>query len=148
MPTPTATIFVPYSALDAVLGQWTAVPYSAANFTANAGTWTVDAGDVVTYAYTLVGKTMWLNFYLSATSVVAPLPAELRIALPGGATAAQVTVAPGLSVFDGSAYRVGSLVTAVGSAYVSLRLDPAGTATWPATTNATTVGGMVCLPLT
>ena len=130
------------------LGHWIAVPYSAANFTANAGTWTVDAGDMQTCAYTLVGKTMWLSFYLTATSVVAPLPSELRIALPGGVTAALLTVAGGVSVYDGSAYRVGYLVTAQGDAFVRLRLDPGAAATWPATTNLTNVGGTVCIPLT
>ena len=40
------------------MGHWIDVAYSAGNFAATTGNWTVDAGDVETYAYALVGRTM------------------------------------------------------------------------------------------
>lgn len=70
------------------LGEWIAVTYAAGNFTASTGTWTVDAGDQITYAYTLIGKTMHLAFYIDTTDVSAAA-AHLRLAIPGGFTAAR-----------------------------------------------------------
>ena len=61
--------------------------FSAGNFTASAGTWTVDSGDVITYAYTVVGKTMTLTWAIQSTDVSAG--SVLRLAIPGGYTAAR-----------------------------------------------------------
>ena len=63
-------------------GAWITPTYSAANFTSNVGTWTVDAGDIATYAYQLNNKSLTLSWYLQSTSV-SGLPTNLRIALPG-----------------------------------------------------------------
>jgi hypothetical protein len=66
------------------MGDWTDVPYSAANFTSNGSAWTVDAGDQVTLAYMLIGKTMFVNIWLNPTTVGASgPPSELRIKIPG-----------------------------------------------------------------
>jgi len=95
MTTPTPTIFVPYHALDAALagtavGQWIDVPYSAANFTASPGmTWTVQAADVITYAYAVIGKLLFLNLYLDFTAVGGTPGPKLYAALPGGFQAAR-----------------------------------------------------------
>src|SRR5262249_13305320 len=73
----------------AAKGEWTAATYASGNFTANAGTWTVDAGDQATFAYTLVGKTMTVAFTLNGTSTSAGMGNTLKIAIPGGFTAAK-----------------------------------------------------------
>lgn len=72
------------------LGEWTAPAFSAGNFTASTGSWTVDSGDVATYTYTLVGKTITVVFEINATDVSAT-PASLNIAIPGGFSAARST---------------------------------------------------------
>ena len=65
------------------LGEWTACSFSAGDFTASTGTWTVDAGDVAKCGYTLIGKTMHLDLKVSFTDVSAT-PSQLRFAIPGG----------------------------------------------------------------
>lgn len=37
---------------DAAVGEWTAPAFDAVSFSANTGSWIVDAGDVTTLAYT------------------------------------------------------------------------------------------------
>jgi len=94
-PPPTATIFVPYHALDAAiaetaLGQWIDVPYDPAHFAASPGmTWSVQAADVITYAYTVIGKTLFLNLYLDFTAISGTPGPKLYAALPGGFQAAR-----------------------------------------------------------
>ena len=97
------------------VGEWTAVPYNAGNFTASAGTWTVDSGDQLAYAYTLVGKTMTLAFDIVGTDVSAG--AILRIAIPGGYTAARRTRTP-ISVRDNGTYGTGFAIVKPSQAYV------------------------------
>lgn len=70
------------------MGDWTSVTYNAANFTASAGTWTVDSADQVGYSYTLVGKTMTLRVDLRDTTVSGTAPSNLNVAIPGGFTSA------------------------------------------------------------
>lgn len=65
-------------------GEWAAVPFNAAHYTANAGTWTVESGDVLLYRYMLIGKTLWIALNVQATTTSAGMGNELRIQLPGG----------------------------------------------------------------
>lgn len=64
------------------MGEWTTFTPSR---TASAGTWT--GGTVNTARYMLVGKTLWVTFYITASSV-SNAGVELRIAVPGGFTSA------------------------------------------------------------
>jgi hypothetical protein len=95
---------------------WVAVSYSAANFTCGTGTWTVDSGDVLRYAYLLNGKTMTLSVWLTTTTVSATT-ADLRVAIPGGKVAAGFSVTAGVS---GPAFEIGLMFTTAGAAYVSI----------------------------
>jgi hypothetical protein len=52
-------------------GGWITPTYAAGNYTAQTGTWTVDAGDVTTQAYYLKGRTLTVAFNLVTTSVSA-----------------------------------------------------------------------------
>jgi hypothetical protein len=65
------------------IGHWTDVPFSAANFTASAGTWTI--GTVITNRYTLIGKTL---VYVLAVQIctISATPGTLTMALPPGLT--------------------------------------------------------------
>ena len=72
------------------LGEWIAVTFAAGNFTSSSGTWVVASGDQITFAYTLIGKTITIVFDIS-TSTVTGSPSELRITIPGSFTANRVT---------------------------------------------------------
>ncbi len=75
------------------LGHWTSVAYAAGNFTASAGTWTVDSGDVTTYAYALDGQKMTVAFYINNTDV-SNAGAVLRIKIPDSKTATKYIATP------------------------------------------------------
>ena len=70
--------------------EWTTVAYNAGDFTAQAGSWTVDEADVTTFKYRKTGKTMEVNFRIVSTDVSAT-PTSLNILIPGGFTAAVAT---------------------------------------------------------
>jgi hypothetical protein len=82
----TSTSTYTESSRSTAMGYWTTPTFSAGNFAGLASmTWTV-AGQT-TYEYTLVGKTMTLNFYITGT--IGGTPASgLTIKIPGSYTAA------------------------------------------------------------
>jgi hypothetical protein len=100
---------------SAYLGEWTTVTYSSGNFTTNAGTWTVASGDQTTYSYSLIGKTLLLNLAIETTTV-SGAPAQLRVALPAGLTAAKTTITPGTGSDAGTLTRL-DFVTTTGATY-------------------------------
>jgi hypothetical protein len=63
------------------MGHWIDVPYSAANFGATGGTWTVTAGNVGRFSYALVGKTAFIVLTLDG-SVTTGAPTSLNLVLP------------------------------------------------------------------
>jgi hypothetical protein len=69
-------------------GFWITPAYVAGDFTPSVGTWTVDAGDITTYAYRLSGHTLTVSWYLQTTTV-SGTPTNLRIKIPNGFTAAK-----------------------------------------------------------
>jgi hypothetical protein len=64
-------------------GGWIPVPYNAANFGSNAGSWTVPSGSVSTYAYSLDGRTLSVSWFLNPTTI-AGSPTILTLTLPNG----------------------------------------------------------------
>lgn len=64
-------------------GVWRDVPYLATNFAASSGTWTVPAGSVQKFRYCIVGKIMYVNIYLTSTTLSANAQ-NLWITIPGG----------------------------------------------------------------
>jgi len=62
------------------LGHWIDIPFSAANFTSDIGSWTV--GTQYTYTYSLIGKTITMALYVNGT--IAGNPTRLYVALPAG----------------------------------------------------------------
>lgn len=69
--------------LTHVQGAAINVAFNAANFTANVGSWTVDAADQVTLAYTLEGSILSVTFFIEKTDI-SSTPHTLSIALPNG----------------------------------------------------------------
>lgn len=94
-------------------GYWTDVAYDAANFTADVGTWGVEAGDQVTYSYMMIGKTMFLAVRLLTTSPAGGPNNILSVAIPGGYVAAKAMVADSVHIdIRGGATPLGTSGTA------------------------------------
>jgi hypothetical protein len=128
------------------LGHWKTYPYSAGNFTANTGTWTVEAGDVTNLTYMLIGKTLFVDFNLLGTSVSGS-PTQLRILIP---EALSVAVSAGGNPFfysqDGYATSLVGIAVLTG-AYLTLYRDPTNLTAWTTITNATCVRGVAIVSL-
>lgn len=114
-------------------GDWITVAYAGGNFTASAGTWTVDSGDVTTCAYYLTGRMLFVNISLGTTSVSAT-PAQLIVGLAalGGFTTATLTYSIG-HVFDAGVFVTANPFASTLGVYFT-RLDGNSFAT---STNAT-----------
>jgi hypothetical protein len=126
-------------------GAWVPIPYNAANFTGSASmTWTVDAGDVVTWRYRLQGRTMQIQFYFNTTSVGGTLSNVLQAALPfipgGGQLLAPVIVT------EAGGQSLGTVTVAPPTA--ALLLQKLNGAPWAAATNATSVSGAAVIEIT
>lgn len=65
------------------LGYWTDIAFNAANYTGTGGmTWTVAAGNQLTYAYTLIGGTAIVSFVIQGAAIGGTLSNVLIITLP------------------------------------------------------------------
>ena len=61
-------------------GQWVDIPFSAANFTATGGTWTVGAPAIVRNRYAVIGKTLHWSIYVSwfsGSNVIGGAPTKI-----------------------------------------------------------------------
>lgn len=88
------------SGQDQVGGAWIVPTFNAADFTSDTGSWTVEAGDSLAYAYTLVGKTMIFSASLYPTATTGT-PLELRVKIPGGKTGAKNQMAGCITMDNG-----------------------------------------------
>ena len=128
------------------LGEWIDVPYSAANFYAAAGTWTVEAADQVTFQYMLVGKTLFLNVWLQTTSV-STAPAWVAVANPLGIVVPPRQIRTLIQTYDGTAWGSGLASTVPGDSRIFFyRTLNTGTA-WPTVTNNLYIIGQFSVPL-
>ncbi len=126
---------------------WTSVPFSAGDFTClTAGTWTVAAGDVTTFKYLLIGKTMWVSFKLVTTTVVRSggNPLALQIKIPASKTAASDVIAPTGYILDNGVFTTGYMETS-GTNILIFRSD---VAQWANATDTTYVYGQMVLETT
>jgi hypothetical protein len=120
--------------------------YAAGTYTGSAGSWTVDAGDVGTYAYKLDGRRLTVWFQLSTTTV-ASAGAGLNIALPAGFVAsAKTTILPFFYNDNGGTTTVGT--SEVDPSTAIIRLLKVGFGNWAAATNTTAVFGLVDVEVT
>jgi hypothetical protein len=72
------------------MGEWTTPRFSSGDFAGGgAMSWTVAAGNVPTYEWTVVGKMMMLTWYITGTIMSGTPSFVLFIAIPGGFTAAK-----------------------------------------------------------
>jgi hypothetical protein len=122
--------------------------FSAGDFTASAGSWTVDSGDVGDYSYILTDKMMTVWFSIITTDV-SSAGAILRIAVPGGFTIASgVNCQNLIRVSDaGAAAAAGVCYAQGGVAYLQLYADLASTGFASTTGDNTSVIGQISFPI-
>lgn len=120
---------------------WLSPTFNAADFTANGSmTWTLQAGDVATYAYRIDGKMMTVLVTLATTTVGGTLNSQLLVKVPAGRTAAKRAINP-CFLIDNNARASAYLDVAVGGTVISVnRLDGAN---FTASTNLTAVYGQI-----
>jgi hypothetical protein len=124
------------SVRDYIGTGWTAPSFSAGNFTADASmTWTVASGDVTTYAYQEIGKTMFLSAVVATSTVGGTVSIELRVAVPNGRTI-QKTTYGSYAYLDNGTNGTGVWVASSGATYVAFRKTLSGT-NWTLSTDNT-----------
>jgi len=125
-------------------GGWISSSFSAGNFTANTGSWTVDSGDVINASYFLVGRNLSVLFAIDSTTVTGT-PAQLILsnAQWGGYTAAITSYGVGQIVQASTSYVAQIFV--ISTNFYFTRFD--GTAL-SASTNATYCRGGLTFPVT
>lgn len=125
-----------------IIQQYSSPAFSAGNFTSNSGTWVVESGDVLTYQYQIINKTMTVNFYIITTTVTGT-PTQLQISVPNAKYSFSRTAVPfGYWDNETGTGGVGQLTVLPNSNYIILSKDIASTA-WQSSTNKTYVWGQV-----
>lgn len=138
-------ILTPLGTIFPTTDVWVDVPYVAGDYTASAGNWTVDAGDVVTYKYlTLNRSTMVVTFAFNTTSVSA-LCQELRFKLPLNKIARTTDILSAIRSYDNGADTIGFCGIVAANNYV--RCWRNGFSNWAIAVNNTSVQGEVILEL-
>jgi hypothetical protein len=123
------------------IGDWISPSFNAGDYTGRASmTWTVASGDVMTFAYTMRGKTMTVSLVLLTTTVGGTPSTSLQVAIPGGFTAAKAMQSV-CEVLDNGARTTGRInVAASGTLIAIQRTDLAN---WAASTDNTAVRGQL-----
>ncbi len=120
---------------------WTTPAFSAGDFTAGgAQTWTVAAGDVTTFAYQIIGKTMRIMFNIKTTTVGGTPNEVLNIAIPASKTAAKEVTFP-IVTLDNNTRGIGFASISAGGAII--QCAKSDYSVWAASTNLTGVYGSV-----
>lgn len=127
-------------------GAWITPAYSAADYTATGGGWTVDAGDVDHCEFRLDGKLLTVRLAVFGSSV-SSAPTALQRKIPGGFTASKaIYVGNVLCNNAGGALAVAGVSAAGNTAAFGITPTIAGGA-WAASTNTTNVYGSVAVPV-
>jgi hypothetical protein len=122
-------------------GAWTTPTFAAGDFTASSNmTWTVEAADVETFAYTIQGKVMTVCVSIGTSTVGGTPDTTLLIKIPDGKTATK-TIHTTATLYDNSAWSVGKLYTTAGSTNLWVRLI--GEGNWTAAADAVYVRGQI-----
>jgi len=105
------------------VGDWINVPFTAADYTTNTtAVWAPDAGDLRTFRYNLIGKTMTIVFSFVTTSITGtPAPSQIRFKIPGGYTVAYQTTGFA-QVYDAASggWQIGCATANQGANYIIL----------------------------
>lgn len=127
-------------------GEWINPAFAAGNYVGNGSqTWTVTSGEQTTLQYQRTEpKTLTVVFDVSLTTVGGAANTDLRITIPGGFTAA-ATVANAFVYFDNNTMGIGQAEVDSGTTYI--RLLKQAYANWSASTNLTSVYGIITFPI-
>jgi hypothetical protein len=122
--------------------------FAAGDFTASAGTWTVDSGDVSDYSYTVTDKLMTVWFSINDTDV-SNAGVALRLAVPGGFTIATGANCQNLiRVSDAGATEVAGIAQATGGlTYLILYASLAAGGFSSTSSDNTDVTGQITFPI-
>lgn len=115
--------------------------FDAGDYTAQAGNWNVDAGDVTTLTYTQINKRLHVDIGLDTTSVTAT-PTTLRRVIPGGFSCSKSTLNPMIGT-EGAVDLAGWII--VNSSTPTTMVFALIGTTWMTTTDDTYVYGQIDL---
>jgi len=121
-------------------GEWITPPYNAADFTAQAGTWTVDAGDLPTFRYRLSGRRLMVQYSIELTTI-STTPYSLNFAIPGGHLSLNQSLVASVVVYDNGAAGQGGKAFTPGAGGSTVRISKTNDLTFAASTNITSVYG-------
>lgn len=92
------------------MGYWIPVPFAATNFGATGGSWTVGAPSVITNRYSLVGKILFWQLYISwfsGSNTIGGTPSSINLVIPGGFGAPNSSFPTMVYVVDGGVFTQG-----------------------------------------
>jgi hypothetical protein len=110
------------------MGTWTPIAYSAGLFTTSGAAWTVESGDMITFAYTIIGKTMIVALEISNSSIAATV-GELRVPIPAGVTVARTMTTVGWSTGTAGDANTQNLIVMVVPGLNYIGMKPIGAST-------------------
>ena len=123
--------------------QWIDVVYNSGDFTASAGNWTVDSGDITTLCYHIDGNKMTVAFSIVNTDVSAAAT-SLNIKIPNGRTAARTILIPTGALIDaGTVINSGLARVIAGGTAIEIFKDAAGAAFTITSADNTSVYGEI-----
>jgi hypothetical protein len=99
---------------------------------------------VQVFRYMLIGRTMWISFFISSTTVGGVVSPQLTIKVPGGYRART----PAYATFwasDNGTETVALAEAAVLRDTIVLHARPDLTVNWTASAGATNVAGQICI---
>ena len=116
-------------------GTWTQVAFNAGDFTASgAMTWTVAAGDVGTFMYTIIEKTMTVCFNLNTTSIGGVVSTDLKILIPASKIAIRQVSNPVTLLDNGTRVMGRAFINSLNDTFITIQRLDAGNFTAAADT--------------
>jgi len=104
--------------------------------------WTVAVADIIAYAYSLVGKTMTLSFWLNTTTIAGTPSNTLLIKVPASKTIVGYSVNPCVC-YNNSVAKAGIVAAEAGETYLKLYYDLTTAPNWTAESNTTNAKGQI-----
>ncbi len=134
---------------DLVGGAWTAVGYTAGDYTADTGTWTVDSGDLIAFSYVLIGKTMHISWVIATSSNSSAAATRMEILIPGGKSANRRVVGHGLVSENGTDFNANvQVIPSISATKILIFKNAGASLTYAANTNVLTILGSITLETT
>lgn len=122
---------------DYIGTAWVSPSFNAGDFTASGSmTWTVASGDVVTYKYVEIGKTMIVAVLLTTTTVGGTPSTALKLKIPNGRTATGSVSGLAMGLNNGSSF-TGFWQT--NGTNIDFYVDATAGTNWTASTNNTQI---------